>query len=176
MDHDHPTMSPTTWTTDDGEVLTLRHIGPDDVDALSSFVHGLSFGARYFRFGRGDVEFTETEIRRTCTPDPQHCVHLLVVRRGEPQDAVVGSERIVFEPGERSCELAISVADDWQTRGVGKRLVDALLDSARSRQLAHVHARIMATNLAMIEFMQRRGFTVADSPQGPGLKVATIEV
>ena len=47
---------------------------------------------------------------------------------------------------------------------------------ASRRGITRVHAEILATNLAMIEFMQRRGFVIADSPKGPGLKIATTTV
>ena len=167
--------TPQGWTTDDGDALTLRGIRPDDVDAMLAFVRNLSFAARYFRFGKGDIEFTADDVRRVCSPNPRECVHFVVAKRGDP-DEIVGSARIVFAAGASESELAITVADAWQTRGVGRRLIEALMHGASRRGITQVHAEILATNLAMIEFMQRRGFVIADSPKGPGLKVATTTV
>lgn len=160
------------WRSNDGVRLTLRAIRLENVQAVWSFVRGLSFGARYFRFGKGDIEFTEDEVRRVCEPDPRECVHVLVLSDGDGAETVVGSARIVFKAGETTCQLAIAVADDWQSSGIGTRLVEALIHSARRRGLAQIQAEVLATNRGMMEFLQRRGFTLSDSPRGPGLRIA----
>lgn len=167
--------APHVWTTDDGDTLTLREIRAGDADALLAFVRGLSFAARYFRYGKGDIEFTEDHVRRVCSPNPRECIHFVVVKRCDP-DEIVGSARIVFADGATDSELAITVADAWQARGVGRRLIEALRRGANDRGIERVHAEILATNLAMIDFMQRCGFTIADSPKGPGVKIATTRV
>ena len=167
--------TPQGWTTDDGDTLTLRGIRPDDADAMFVFVRRLSFAARYFRYGRGDIEFTADDVQRVCSPNPRECVHFVVAKRGDP-DEIVGSARIVFTADATECELAITVADAWQTRGVGRRLIEQLLGAAKRRAITVVRAEILATNLAMIEFMQRRGFVIADNPKSPGLKIATTTV
>ena len=167
---------PVSWHASDGETLLLRPIRADDATLISAFVRGLSFGARYFRFGRGDYDLTEEEVVRLCSPNPDACVHLLVLQRSDEGEAIVGSARIVFEAGSPAAELAITVKDEWQARGVGKRLVDALLANARQRGLAEVHARILGTNAGMIEFMHRCGFAVEDSAEGAWLKVARMRL
>ena len=57
-------IAPAIWTLRDGTVLTLRHICATDIELMVSFVRGLSFGARYFRFGHGDIEFSDGPARR----------------------------------------------------------------------------------------------------------------
>lgn len=168
--------SPIVWTANDGTVLSLRHIRADDVARLMSFVRQLSFGTRYFRYGHGDIEFDEEHFLRVCTPDPGQCVHFLVVKRESEGGAetVLGSARIIFDAGGTSCEVVISVTDKWQSRGIGQRLMDALIGSARRRGLREMHAHILASNRRMIKFMQGQGFEIADSDQGPSVKIATM--
>lgn len=167
---------PIAWQCDDGAILILRPIRADDAERLMSFVRGLSFSARYFRYGRGDYELNEDTVRRLCSPDPEKCVHSLVLAQGSETDVIVGSARIVFASDSQAAELAISVQDEWQDRGVGGRLVDNLLESARQRGLVEVRAQILGTNTDMIEFMRRRGFTIADSAEGAWLKVASVRL
>ena len=162
------------WTTGDGTVLTLRHVRGEDAGNLSSFVRGLSFGARYFRYGHGDIEFSKDEILLVCNPDPQECIHLLVLNIGKGKETVVGSGRIVFEAGGANCEVAIAVTDAWQGRGVGKRLIEALFESARRRGLKEMHARTLASNRRMILFLRGRGFTISDSAESAAVKLASI--
>lgn len=166
--------SPVVWTTDDGAVLTLRHIRADDVGLLKSFVRGLSFGSRYFRYGHGDIEFGDEHFLRVCTPDPDQCVHFLVLKREGGSETVLGSARIVFESGDTRCEVVIAVTDKWQSHGIGQRLMDALIESARLRGLKKMQAHILASNRRMIKFMQGQGFETADSDEGPSVKIATM--
>ncbi len=169
-----PDFSPVAWTTSDGTALTLRPIRADDYPIMDAFVRGLSFGTRYFRYGHGDLEFTPEELRRICSPDPRECVHLLILKKDAAADSVVASARIVFEAGASTCEVALTVADAWQLRGVGKRMINALFNEARTRGMTEMHARILASNRRMIEFMRRRGFAIADSADGPSVKMATL--
>lgn len=175
MKHELPEDLPAVaWTASDGTALTLRHVRGEDVDNLIAFVRGLSFGARYFRYGHGDIEFSKDEILLVCNPDPQQCDHLLVLKVEHGKESVVGSGRIVFEAGGTNCEVAIAVTDAWQGRGVGKRLIEELFESARRRGLREMHAQTLASNRRMIAFLRGRGFTISDSAEGAAVKLASI--
>ena len=163
-----------TWTTRDGIEMELRPIQDGDADLLMSFVEHLSFGTRYFRYGRGNFELREDEIQSVCQPDPARCVHLLVLGRTATNQSVVGSGRIVFEAGEKSCELGMSVTDSWQRHGVGRRLLEALIETARFKGQTQMWARVLATNRAMIAFLLGRGFVVSDDGDGMAEKIARL--
>ena len=162
------------WTASDGTVLALRNLRETDVDFLARFVKELSFGTRYFRFGRGDIEFNQEEIREVCTPNPDERIHLLVLKIEDGAETIIGSGRIVFERGSAIGEIEIAVTDAWQRRRIGKRLIEALLERAKSEGIAEVHGRILASNRRMLEFMRRRGFTISNSAEGAALKIAKI--
>jgi acetyltransferase len=164
-----------SWT-EDGVGMTLRHIAPVDVELMLGFVRGLSFGTRYFRFGSGDREFTEQEVQRVCSPNKAEAVHFIVIRCGKKGDEVIGSARFAHAAGGMECELGIAVSDRWQTRGIGKVLVEALIEAARERGLAQMLARIQGTNRRMVRFVTGLGFQVADSAEGPGIKLATLRL
>ena len=163
-----------TWITRDGSEMELRPIQSGDGNLLMTFVKGLSFATRYFRYGRGDYEPREEEIQRVCHPDPECRIHLLVLTPTAGNQAVVGSGRIGFEAGEKSCELEMTVTDSWQRRGVGRRLLEALIETARCKGQTQIWARILATNRTMIAFLLRRGFEVSDCGDGTALKIARL--
>ncbi len=169
-------FSPVSWQTSDGTGLTLRHITADDGNILMSFVNGLSFGTRYFRYGHGDREFSPDKIQNLCMPNPSERVHFLVLKANGEGETVVASARIIFEENGASCEVAITVADAWQLHGIGKRLIDALFVEAKARNLTEMHGEILSTNRRMIEFMRRRGFAINNSPETPSLKIAQINL
>ena len=74
----------------------------------------------------------------------------------------------------RSCEFAIVVADDWQGRGLGRRLMAQLIDVARARGLARMVGHILATNRSMLTLASSLGFTVGESPDDPTVRRATL--
>ena len=163
-----------TWITRDGTEMELRPIQDSDGNLLVPFVKHLSFGTRYFRYGRGNFELQEQDIQRVCHPDPERCVHLLVLMPTTANQAVVGSGRILFEAGAKNCELEMTVTDTWQRRGVGQHLLEALIETARCKGQAQMWARILATNRPMIAFLLRCGFVVSDYGDGTALKIARI--
>ena len=87
---------------------------------------------------------------------------------------IVGSGRIVFEAGAKSCELGMSVTDSWQRRGVGRRLLETLIETARDKGHTQMWARVLATNQAMTAFLLRRGFVVSNHGDGTALKIARL--
>jgi hypothetical protein len=91
------------WIGRDGTPFGLRPIEAGDYALLTSFARHLSFRTRYFRYGRGTFQTGEDELRRLCSPDPEHTVHLLVLHGSNGHRSVVGSGRIVYEPGQNRC-------------------------------------------------------------------------
>ena len=164
---------PEIWLGKDGTLLTLRPISPSDVRILESFVRGLSFGTRYFRFGRGDIKFTEDEFLRRCKPNPRKRVHFIVVKVENGAEVMVGSAQYFIQPDGESCEFTIAVGDAYTRRGVARRLMEALQESAASKGLKVMYAHILATNDRMIELGRRFGFEIAETAESPAIKKIT---
>jgi acetyltransferase len=170
------TRPPIEWCAEDGTRLAIRNVQAGDAAILMSFVRGLSFGARYFRFGHGDIEFSAEDTIRACTPDPNECEHLLILKIADQSPVVIASGRIVFPRTGTTCEVALAVTDAWQKRGIGTSLLNALFKLARDRGLREMHGRILASNRRMIKFMREHGFKIADSDEGPAVKIASISL
>jgi ribosomal protein S18 acetylase RimI-like enzyme len=64
--------------------------------------------------------------------------------------------------------LHIDILPRGQGRGVGRRLIDTLLDALRDREVRGVHLGVGATNTRAIGFYRHLGFGAADPTQDPG--------
>ena len=157
------------WVTQDGIPITLRAISPGDVALSKEFLAGLSFGTRYFRFGRGDFQYTDEELRRLCTVAPGERAQFIAIARRDGVDVMIGSARYVVEPDGCTCEMAIVVNDAWQGHGVGRRLLGALIEQAKREHLRTMVGKVLGSNAGMAEFARRQGFSIDDRSQ-PGLK------
>ena len=167
---------PEVWKTYDGAVLTLRRLGESDTQNLIAFVRGLSVPARYFRFGQGDYGPSLDQALQVCRLDPEQGVHLIVVTPGDAGETVVGSARYVIQPDRSSCEFVVVVADKWNHHGIGHQLMNTLLSCAKSQGLQKMYGHVLGSNLDMLQFVKACGFEISDSPEGPWLKIARIDL
>jgi acetyltransferase len=172
---DSLTFSPIVWKARDSSILTIRPISPGDVCSLLAFVNGLSFANRYFRFGNGEFNPSTEEAMRVCTPNLDECTHLVVAMNKGGNEILIGSSRYVIH-SKTCCEFAIAVTDSWKHHGVGHRLMDNLIVSAKSRGMKQMYGKILSTNLDMIKFVSDFGFNINESEDGLGLIIATCNL
>ncbi|HJS39544.1 MAG TPA: GNAT family N-acetyltransferase [Burkholderiales bacterium] len=137
----------------------IRPLQVQDAAAFRAFVEGLSPAARYERFQYVVKEVSPALLKLLVEGDPRTHVALAAFEGRE----VVGEARYV-RAGE-GAEFAIAVADGWRRRGVGKRLLDALLARARADGLRRLDGEVLAWNQAMLGFVEQHGFRVRFHPQ-----------
>jgi acetyltransferase len=73
-------------------------------------------------------------------------------------ETLIGVARYVRDKDGDSAEFAIVVADAWQGRGIGSRLLDKLIDVARRRGVKRLYGDILGTNLPMLELVRKMRF------------------
>ena len=71
-------------------------------------------------------------------------------------------------PTEEIAEIALLVRPDWQDRGLGTMLFEALLDAAEARGIRRFRARVLAGNHSMLDMVERCG-TVESRFGGSGV-------
>ncbi|MBP6097549.1 MAG: GNAT family N-acetyltransferase [Methyloversatilis sp.] len=166
---EHPTSSAwrnEAWAAHDGRVLVLRPMASTDMDTARAFIRNLSFGSRYFRFGRGDIDFDDDALRSVCAADALTNTHLVVVTNDDPSNVVIAaSARYVVQDDGESCVFGLVVADAWQGEGLGRRLMQALIDSARGRGLKVMRGEVLASNARMLGFLQKMGFDMEETAE-----------
>jgi acetyltransferase len=156
----------------DGTEIVIRPIGPGDAEREQAFVRSLSPESRYFRFMSALRELPADMLYRFTHPDFRHEL-ALVALIGEGEDArQIGVARCVGEAGRTSAEFAVVVADDWQNRGVGSRLLCELMRAAHAVGLTQIWGDILATNHRMLGLMASLGFEIQAVPEDPLLRRA----
>jgi acetyltransferase len=66
---------------------------------------------------------------------------------------------VVDEERPDTAEMAVTVIDDWQRRGVGTVLLHALVDRARENGVRRFGAFVLSSNDAMITLLRELGET-----------------
>jgi GNAT superfamily N-acetyltransferase len=82
--------------------------------------------------------------------------HVLLIAEVGPvrSPRAVGLARYVVD-GPGRAEIAYEVVDDWQGRGLGTRLLERLVTTARERGLDVLHGSVLEDNHASIALLRR---------------------
>jgi acetyltransferase len=172
--HPYPADLESELILADGSEVLMRPIRPEDGRSEADFVANLSAESKYFRFMHGLDRLTPSMLARFTQIDYDREMAIVAVVPGEDgEDSFLGVARYVTNPDGSSCEFALTVADEWQARGVGPKLMDRLMDIARQRGLATMMGEVLAQNSRMLRMCKRLGFRSMRSPEDPEVIVVT---
>jgi acetyltransferase len=162
-----------TWTLDDGSKLTLRHIAPADAAIEQAFVHGLSRQSSYLRFHGTIKDLSKKDLEKYTNPDSRNAVALIVLHSGETGEEEIGVARYAIDPDGMNGEFAIVVADAWQKRGIGTRLMNALMRHLKASRVKRISGSVLKSNAAMRKFAKQMDFAETDIPDDPSILLVT---
>ena len=157
-----------------GQSVALRPLRREDHDIEHAFVSGLSPETRHNRLLGGTIRVTREYIDRLTTVDFSRDMALAAALMLEGREVLIGVARYVLEPDGRACEFALVIADAWQGRGIGRRLMEKLIVVARSRGLARMYGDVLSTNLHMLDFCRKLGFALGRHPDDPTVTRVTL--
>ena len=121
----------------DGASLGVRPLGPADRDAYAASFARLSEESRRRRFLGPKPKLSAREL--TYLTEVDQVSHVALVARDGRGRIVAEARYAGGSPEQRIADLAITVDDAWQGRGVGTRLAALLVRAARENGMAAPH-------------------------------------
>ncbi|HEX6116831.1 MAG TPA: GNAT family N-acetyltransferase [Solirubrobacterales bacterium] len=165
-----PEAEPEALESIDGARLTVRPIAPHDAEALRAAFGHLSAETRYRRFLGPVKRLTEANVEYLTQLDHRNHEALVAV---DDEGAIVGVARYIrLEDRAGVAEVAVTVADDWQGRGVGTALLSRLAARARAAGIEAFIGICLTDNEDMIQLLRELGSGAKVSNVGDG----TVEV
>jgi GNAT superfamily N-acetyltransferase len=139
-------------------MVTVRPMEAHDMDCVQSYVRRLSRESRRNRFLGAVNELSPAELKRLSDLDRVSSAMLI----GEVQ--ISGLPRMIGEAryaitGDR-CEVALSVSDSWQRRGIGSALLEILERRARGLKTREIVAEALESNEAVKRLTTKFGFAI----------------
>ena len=168
--HPYPSDMTLRYRTEDGLTVTIRPIKPEDARLEQSFVKELSAESKYFRFMNTIRELGQSQLTRLTQIDYDREMAFVATTMEYEREVELGVVRYATNPDAESCDFAIVVADAWQGKGLARRLMSVLIDTARNRGLKFMTGDFLAENRRMIKFVSSLGFVLSQHPEDPGLK------
>ena len=152
-------------TLRDGAVVHVRPLRHADRELLGAAVSRLSDRTRYLRFAAPKPRLTERELDFLVDLDHHDREALLAI---DPETgrgiAVVRYVQVPGAPG--TVEVAATVGDDWQGRGLGGALLAMLTERARAEGHRVMRASVLAETEQSSGMLRRNGFAPAGSESG----------
>jgi acetyltransferase len=172
--HPYPAYLETEWRPAAGPAVTLRPIRPEDAAIEQAFVQRLSPESRHFRFMNMMRELTPLMLARFTQIDYDREMAFVATLDEDGAEREVGVVRYVINPDGESCEFALVVADEWQRRGLGRRMMTLLIDVARKRGLREMMGHVLADNRQMLALCESLGFGSGESNEGPQVRRVSL--
>ena len=156
-----PGISASYHATDilpDGRTVHLRAIRPGDRENLQRGFQQLSQASVRDRFFSVKLDLTPGELTYFTEVDFLHHVALVAELQDGTQLRPVGVGRFVRnnEQPDHS-ELALTVIDELQGKGIGKVLLYRLIDCARELGVCHLDATVLAQNTRVSRMLSKTG-------------------
>jgi RimJ/RimL family protein N-acetyltransferase len=150
------TLVPHRITLRSGHRVLVRALRPDDGPGLAEAFEQLSEASRYRRFFTVKPHLSERSLAFLTDVDHRDHEALVAVAPGSGQ--LVGVARFIRNPGKpEQAELAVTVIDSWQRRGLGTALLRELARRAAEEGIRHFTAEILAENRPMLTLAHQLG-------------------
>jgi RimJ/RimL family protein N-acetyltransferase len=146
---------------DDETTVELRTVQPEDARALATGYQQLSEHSAYTRFHTLYAELSLDQLDYFTRLD--HHDHEAIGAVLPGTDEGLGIARYVRDTDDPThAEVAVTVVDAWQGRGLGEGLLDALARRAREEGVTCFTADVLSDNLSMLGLMRHVGTVTLD--------------
>jgi RimJ/RimL family protein N-acetyltransferase len=160
-------MSTKSQLTIAGDVVTIRPIRITDTDMEAAFIRRLSPQTKRYRFLGGVRELPTSEVARLCDVDGKHSMAFVATIREDGRETEIGVSRYASNSKSDVREIAVTVADEWQRKGLGTILMKQLIQSARSNGVKHLYSIDLADNTAMRALAEDLGMSASTDLNNP---------
>lgn len=161
---------PTEWVETrewHGRTLMLRPIRPEDETQHLRFIERLSPEDIRMRIFQTRRELPRSELARLTQIDYEREMAFVAVAddaQGRPE--TLGAARWVRDPDNTEAEFAVIVRSDLKGQGLGRVLMDKLIQYARTRGTPRLVGIVLRENHDMLALARHLGFTL--EPARPG--------
>jgi acetyltransferase len=159
----------------DGREVLVRPIMPEDEPLIVALHASHSEHTLRMRFFSLVKRLSAESLYRLCHLDYDRDMALVAEVKEGGQRRVLGVARYFLQPETGVAEFALVVADGHQRQGLGRHLMQRLIDVARERGVRKLAGQVLAENVPMLQLTSGLGFRHASSDD-PTVVVVTLDL
>ena len=115
-------------------------------------------------------ELSQQMLVRFTQIDYHNEMALIAVTAGDAGEEQIGVARYTTNLDKTSCEFALVVSDQWQSKGIGHHLMRNLMEIARDRDLERMDGQVLSDNQKMLDLMASLNFKIQNDPNDTAIK------
>jgi acetyltransferase len=154
----YPAQYETVQKTRSGLDIMIRPIRPEDAQLFAELFKTLSPTTIFYRFFSYMKSLSPEMLARMTQIDYDREMALVAIDQSLGQEQILGVARIIADPDGRKAEFSVLVADAWQGKGIGAKLLEHLLHIARQRKIEHIWGCVLKENVNMLRLGKKVGF------------------
>ncbi len=153
----------------DGREVVIRAVRPDDKEGFTRGFEQLGSEAVYRRFFSPRKQFSEDELKTATEIDFVRVVALIAEIEENGENRLIGACRYVAidkNDPPKMAEIAFTVVDAWQGKGLGKILFRHLADIGKACGVEKFEAIVLSENRGMMKVFTSTGLKVNRKNEG----------
>jgi len=169
----YPNQYESDWLLKDGTPVLLRPMRPEDEPLVVELLDNCSDDTIYFRYFHLIKRWTHEMLIRFTQNDYDREIGLGAFGQPPGPEIMMGVGRLVMTPERDRAEFAVIVADPWQGKGLGQKLIERVMEIAREMGVNLLYGDVLAANQPMLELVKKLGFRVS---RGEGDDIRKVEM
>jgi GNAT superfamily N-acetyltransferase len=157
-----------------GTAVTIRPLHATDSPLEAQFVQHLSVETRRFRFLGGVKELSPAELRLLCDVDGRNSMAFVATTLENGHETAIGVSRYALSLRHGAREMALTIADEWQHKGLAELLMAQLIEYAKGHGVEELYSVELAENHAMQKLAKKIGMCAACDPEDAGQIIAVL--
>jgi acyl-CoA hydrolase/GNAT superfamily N-acetyltransferase len=141
--------------TRDGVELFFRPLKPSDERLLRDLFYSHSAETVYMRYMTPVKKLSLRQIQEFVTLDYQNHMAIAGFLVHDDSEEMIAAAQYVVDPKTNMAEVAFTVHDDYQNRGLGHFLLEYIKEIAQSRGIAGFTAQTLAANSRMLHLFHK---------------------
>jgi acetyltransferase len=150
----------------------VRPIRPEDEALLRGFFARVTAEDLRLRFFAPVRDLSHVFIARLTQLDYARANAFVAI--DEASGEMIGSVRLHADANYERAEYAVIVRSDLKGHGLGWALMALMLDYARAEGLRFIEGQVLRENTAMLKLCAELGFTIANDPDDPNIRIASL--
>lgn len=143
----------------DGSQVLIRPVKPTDERLVQEFFYSMSDREVYYRFLHAMKAFPRKDMQRMVNVDYHREMAVVAVTGKLGHEQVAGVARYILGP-TGTPEVDFAVRESFQGKGLGRGLMNTLVDIAKSRGHGSISAYVMPDNQSSLHILYSLGYAV----------------